>query len=608
MKKLLTTLSLAFVIAFTALGQNANAQVVDFNGIGSSALFLEAGLGASSTATPPSPLTFIGATCLWTSNNNATLGNQVFSTDTHSITAVDRGNAWVAWTPSSQPASATTCSDALVSGSTHIYAYLQTDSVVGDRCLFNANLSSGDQCKITFPTSASPINSATLIYPLNDPTRAEFPLPPTVAAALNLPAVHVNAAGTDIRPEDAWFATHRANSGTGTCGNVIGSTQYVSLGYDANSTVGTLNKISSSFGGASASTFNVVDFTLPTINGNNYAVTPIGAVPILVVVNGQNASSGFGTTAFTNINSNVLAQFLDGSLSLTGQVNGTSSTNPVTTLVREPLSGTYNTMEYNVPNRTTPDPVSGYTFKTSQDVSQAQLPAQQACSGGAPVNPLNIASIGGGLRRRAIGTGQELAEINDATNADALGYGFWSVANFAPFNPTVTPTALHARYLTVDNIEPLTSGTHTGTIPLNNTTDLQNVTLTHVIDGTYPIWSLIRFVSFGATAPAPVTNLAGVTQNFVTFGSMTSRPDFVTVNHLTVVRSHFVPPLPAPVNPGVADGQPSPAANGHVGFTGATNCTAPEQGGDVGGMIITFANDEAPCRANGGRGNTGVRR
>ncbi|WP_213805465.1 hypothetical protein [Granulicella sp. dw_53] len=544
MKKLLRTLPFAVATALCTLAVQANAQAptVAINGIGSSALFLESGLAASNTSgTSP-----IGASCVWTGNNTAALSNVVSATDTSAPVGplADTGNAWVAWTPV-----AGSCTAITSTSPTTIYAYLQTDSVVGDRCLFNAHLSPS-KCGITYPTGVP--TSAGLLYPTNDATRSETALPLAIANALN--AATVNAAGTDIRPEDAWFATKRAMVA---CGSPVATgSQYLGLGYNNG------DNITSSF---SSSVFHVIDFTLPS----GYAVTPVGATPILVVVNGQNSTSGFGTRTFTNISSANLAKFLNGTFTLTGQVNGVDSGNPVTTLIREPLSGTFNTMEYNVPNRT----ASG--FQTSQEAGNCPI-----------VNPLT------GSRKRAIGTGQELSQVIAAANNDVIGYGFWSVANFAGFTSAAAP---NARYLTVDGVDPLitASAGHTGIIPLSGTSDMANVTLANINNASvnYPIWSLLRFVTLSSdtTGTASAQTLATAAQHFVNFNTNTSRPDFITATNISVVRSHFLPPAPA--------GQPTAIANGHVGNVPTSNCTNPEVGGDVGGVVLTLGADSTTCRS-----------
>ncbi|ADV83296.1 hypothetical protein [Terriglobus saanensis] len=573
MKQLLKV-SLAFGAALTALSANAQTPAVQINGLGSSALFLETGLAASSTSSG------LGGTCVW-SSTGSTAGSIAVATDTSTGGSLtDSGQSWVAWTPSSLPASATTCSDANVTSATKVWAYLQTDSVVGDRCLFNANKTTGAQCSIAYPTAG--VAPANLILPAG----SEFALPPKVATALSNSVV--NAAGTDIRPEDAAFAAARSTF-PGGCGTAMGTganAQYLGLGYNNG------DNISSFF---STSTFHVVNFTLPSV----YSVTPIGATPILVVVNGDSTGFNNPSSPVNNISSDALAKFLDGRNSFTGQALATpvASGAAVTALIREPLSGTYNTMEFNVPNTT--------VEQTSQDVGLNQPATQRDCNPvGVGLNPMNIMTASGGHRRRAIGTGQELSEVLDTTNngTNTLGYGFWSVANFKGFTSALAP---NAKYLTVDTIDPLltNSATHTGVIPTTGSADLAHVTLSHVQDGTYPIWSLLRLVTVDTTATANAVALSNAAQAFVSSGTSTSRPDFVTANRLTVVRSHFLPPATGVGEPPLAS-----IANGHVGNITSSNCTAPEAGGDVGGQVFTLAADSTFCSTNGPNGETEHRR
>lgn len=535
---------LAAGVAFAAMSNHAGAQTVAIKGLGSSALFLEAGLGASS-ATAGS----IHATCVWSENTSS-----VVATDTSTGSSLtDAGSAWVAWTTGTGGSCASPATDA------KIYSYLQTDSVVGDRCLFNAN--NGGTCTIAYPTTSP--------APANLISSSEVALPNIVATKLN--AATVNAAGTDIRPEDAFFATKRARTACGT--PVVSGSQYLGLGY-ANG-----GNISTAVSGSS-SVFHVIEFTLPT----TYTVTPVGATPILVVVHGDGTSSGFSNTSITNIADSTLAKFLDGSYTKTTQVNSATDTSGATANVflREPLSGTYNTMEYNVPNST--------SNKTSQDVGLNQTSALRACnSDGTPVNPLSI-----GARKRAIGTGQELSTTG--ATANGLGYSFWSVANFASFGAIA-----NTKYLKVNNVDPLlkSTATYTGTIPTSGSSALASVDL-HSLNATatnggYRIWSLIRLVNVGS-ASTEVSNLASSAQQFVSFGTSTSRPDFITPSQLTVVRSHFVPPT-----------ESLTAANGHVGLP-ASSCTAAEKGGDVGGVVLDLNSDSDYCDANGvTTGQTGLR-
>ncbi|MCU1321302.1 MAG: hypothetical protein JWM43_951 [Acidobacteriaceae bacterium] len=540
-------------LAALPLSLCVNAQTVTFNAVGSSALFLETGLAASSD------INAIGASCVWSTATNGI----VRATDVSGVFVQDSGSAWVAWNPpTGLPTTPTNC--AMVNSFTRILAYLQTDSVTGVRRLVNG-------CTIK--------NNGDGISPDNMISATEVPLPSAIAAALNGSSGNglvVNAAASDIRPEDAAFANARALAPCGTA--IATGSQYLGLGYPAGDT------IDSHF---NTGAIHVVNFTLPTSPTIGYSVTPIGAVPVLIVANGNGSAGGFSDPSITNISSDALSKFLDGTYSYTGQANPSPSAtgDAAIVILREPLAGDYNTLEYNVPN--------DLALQTSQEVGIFQPFSQVNCNGTAALNPMNIATRSGGARQRAISTNQELAEV--IFNKNSLSYSFWNVINFKHFT---SGTAPFAKYLTVDGIDPLTAGTHTGMIPTTGTTDLQNVTLTHVIDGTYPIWSILRFVTLGETSPSGVTALASAMQNLVTFGATNSRPDFVTPLHLTVIRSHFVPPA--------GNGQPTPAANGHVGFAGPS-CTQPEAG-DVGGVVIGLLQNEVSCRTNQGFGITGQRR
>lgn len=561
----------ALAAALAVVTVNANAQTIQINALGSSALFLEAGLAASNS-------TSIGASCVWSSTGKVS-GEIVTATDTSvSPSAADSGQAWVAWTPGTRGS----CTS--ISSSTKVWAYLQADSVVGDRCLFNAHTTT-PTCTISYPVSSSGVPTANLI------STTEYVLPSAIATALN--NATVNAAGTDIRPEDAAFAIARATTG---CGTAIGSTKYLGLGYSNGGNIGSY---------FSSSLFHVVNFSLPS----SYSVTPIGATPVLVVINGS--STGFLNPSNTlqNISSATLAKFLDGTYSYTGQAysGGSASGNGVTVLIREPLSGTYNTMEYNVPN-TIDNSAYGITGNyTSQDVGYNQSVGQWDCPpSGTGLNPMNIVTAGG-HRRRAIGTGEELKEVYDTTNNgnDVIGYGFWSVANFKNFT---SGTAPNTRYLTVDGVDPLFGSGHTyaGTLPVSGSSDLANVNLNNVANGSYPIWSLIRFVTVDSTATTNAQALATATKNFVSFGATTSTPDFVSdasisgAPTLSVVRSHFIPPA--------GTIQPTTAANGNFGLS-SSNCTVTEAGGDVGGVVLSLSADSTTCATQSTKtGTTGQRR
>jgi hypothetical protein len=536
---------LASAALFCALTVNTHAQTVD--AIGSSALFLELGEAAYSHN---------AHSCAWSTGTNG----QVVATDTSTGSSLtDTGSAWVVWVPTTGNTCASNAAPATV------YGYLQTDSVVGNRCLFNAQAAGGPFCSISYANATG--SPAGKIEGSN-----EVSLPSAVGAVLT--GHIVNAAGTDIRPEDAEFAITRALTpcGSTTTGSGGSIAPYLGLGY----TNGEL--IHSHF---SSSTFNVIDFTLPS----KFYVQPVGIDPVVVTVNSTDAAQvGFNDTYITNISKAALAGYLDGSIGTTAAimpVGYTYTAKPTTVIVREPLSGTYNTMEYSVPNTV--------ALGTSQDVGENQLASQQNCSGTVVgSNPMAIENTtAGSWRYRAIGTGQELAETF-ATN-DALGYSFWGVSNFAAAPST-------AKYLIVDGVDPIKSTYTNGVIPTTSA-ELATVNFAHLNDGTYPIWSLIRIVTVDTTTAAIAKTLAQAAANY----STTSHPDFYTyyttkgLVAVNVERSHFAPPGIAFPSSGT-----NKPANGGVSATGIGACTAVEAGGDVGGVVINIASvDQNYCKDTG---------
>jgi hypothetical protein len=547
--KTLLKVSMALGVAAASLSTvPVQAQTVQVKALGSSALFLELGLGAHFNGSGG-----LNASCVWSGTAAAT--------DKSAGTALaDSGNSWVAWTTGTGGSCSSPSTDSKV------YSYLQTDSVVGNRCLFN-----GSNCTIAYPTT-DPAPAGLILA-----TASEVALPTLIANKLN--AFAVNAAGTDIRPEDAKFATNRALTACNT--PMVSGSQYRGLGYTNGSTIKSTDK-----------SFNVINFSLPT----SFSVTNVGATPILVVVNSNDSSAGLGQSGITNFTNAILTRFLDGTDSFSDQLlNGSASGDKVTVYLREPLSGTYNVMEYNVPNTT--------GHKSSQDVGVNQPAAQVNCNGSVPKsNPMNIGTPSGGARIRAIGTGEELADVQANSSGNSLGYSFWSVANFAKLAPVTT-----AKYLQYNTgttlVDPLLKSgvsysTFKGRIPTTGSTELADVNLSTTANGSYPIYSLIRLVNVGAVN-TNVQALATSADKFVSFGTTTSRPDFITPSSLSVVRSHFTPP-------GVTT---NPLANGDSKL-GAMNspCNATEAGGDVGGVIFTLTSDSSFCSTNGVKtGQTGHR-
>jgi hypothetical protein len=205
----------------------------------------------------------------------------------------------------------------------------------------------------------------------------------------------------------------------------------------------------------------------------------IGEQAMMVFVNVTNTSSpGFGyltslgTNPLTNVNSHTLAMLYTGQAVLTRDIYGVSGAGlgglGVHALVREPMSGTYTTFEWQVIRQRDaannlsqesgiagPSQTSIYTTNCFVQSATAYPPSGSPCS-----NPVNtVLGSTGGLRARVIGTGQMISVGNTATLPDSLGYAFWSLGNFG--------NKQNIKYLTLDGSDPLfpSYSLHNGVFP-----------------------------------------------------------------------------------------------------------------------------------------------
>jgi hypothetical protein len=559
----------AMVITVAA---NVHAQTVQFAAVGSSAMYEEMGQAAA---------TDLG--CIWTTSSKTVVQPKDSRVGGGTL---EQTTAWIAWTPGGG-----TC--AAPGGSSVIYTYLNADSTVGNRCFF-----ASPRCTIVVTTSYPAAGNNQL------PGFTDNSLPSAIGTVVN--GSSVNVAATDVRPEDSKFATERALT---PCGNPIGgsTSQYLGLGYETTTTgVGTAIQGSSHQTAGNGSSFNIFDFNLmgtDPITSNSlpgtFTVTSVGAVPVVVFVNPSN-ESGFGSLLVTNIDRATLAGYLDGTYGRTADIINqqfASSAGGAVVYLREPVSGTYNTMEYAIPN--------SVESKTSQEVGLTVLAANTAglsvpefhCAGGvtgglwdSTQNPLNenTTSLRGTTspagRYRAIGTGNMTKAVQ--ATADSIGYAFWSAANFS------AATSTNSKYLTVDGIDPIQQTWVDGLVPTSANELLGDVSLAHVKDGSYPIWSIVRLVSdTSGTGLTAATQLQSDATKFIS----PAQPDFVPISNLTVVRSHFAPP-----------GVNFPSSGTNVPSNGTS--TTAEAGGDVGGLVYSLQADGDYNLDNGTTtGNTGKR-
>jgi hypothetical protein len=501
MKNKITVAALALAATmFCAANAFATASII-MNGAGSSAAFNAIALAAYQSSQC--------GTNIWTKKSTA----QGIDSRSSSIPA-ETANIWVIWNTDSSGNVTTICS------------YLRTDSIVGVR-LFLAQ----PTATLSIPSSNIGVAGDNLV-----PTLTDVPLSQNAYNAIN--GQPFNCAPTDIRPEDAKFGTTRALT-------ALDTSKYTGLGYGPGP-VGTA--ILSEF---STSQANVVDFAISgtdPITGQaakNWVTTNVGGQAIIVFVNTNDTSSaGLGNAAFNNINRFVLTRVWNGTATRTRDIIPSTGLTSVGlhVLNREPLSGTFNTFEFQGP-------------RLVETNSSQEVGVNPAVSGG---NPMNLTYASGGTRQRTVGTGEMVSEVSSIT--DSIGYAFWSTGNFAK-------VVGNTKYLTVDGVDPLFASYSGGAFPTCTAPCPGIVDFTNIINGSYPIWNIMRFTTV-KPAPSGITGLINAAQTFFT----STVPDMVPIGSMNVFRSHYT-------------------QSGITGQNGHKSGTL-EKGGDVQGAVLTVQADK----------------
>jgi hypothetical protein len=553
---------------------------------------------------------------------------------------------------------------------------------------------------------------------------------------------YFNAAHTDVRPEDGLYATTRALSSYNTTNSMYG------LGYN-NAACGSTGLTTKTIGCPIFDSFNQgavfypLNFALKgtdpytaAANVPTGTTVSLGASPVVVFVNNADSSNsyGFGIGQPTNylhkdVLHKVLAQIFEGVDSCTGDLLSTvNPTNgayggsipgagqPIQAVLREPLSGTYNTFEFTgvrtysgsglnaqaptgvmigLNKITTATTGAGPSWVSDQESSQeldvrGTLPGGPAFGWTAGTNSPNCTpapngtqncgdplfyqtgsvdstnACGKGLKVRAIGTGEEVkatlgllnSKVSGWSVADGIGYAFWGYSNFSPgcvgpagtaTSGSVTCSQYLGHYLTVDAIDPLFTtegGAFSPTLgatpenpngannfPQCGVIDkvagynfpCEQIPFTNIYNGKYPLWSLLRIVTFAntpqtatvsaITTPLAVLNVVANAQKEGAPGSAKQLSDFVpflsgltfgTTNcptgvsqcwvgnlNLGVFRVHFensaVPPNNghsgcAPFNAGLVGDNTFVNVALQGGTPGHATCLV-DAGGDVGGTV-----------------------
>ena len=476
----------------------------------------------------------------FTVKGNCTSGPCGFIDDTQRSASIanEGGNLWIVW-------------DSTLS---NVWAYVSVDSVVGNRAFYANPRTTLDIDADTL--TGVPASQTNLISPAlwgaDDPV-----LPPDIYNALNFTTI--TAGMTDIRPEDAYYASCRAM-------NPLDTTLYEGLGYGVGCNGATLvgTPIQSAFSGATA---NPVEFVLDGFNDpfSGFVVPPsatisVGAAPVVFLINktnpnGLGATSG-GNPVFTNIAASDVQHLFNGDECDGNAFNapGAPPNFPVHVMLREPLSGTMNTIEFTIFRLTA-------TYPNTQE--------KNVDPSSATGNPLNqFCTSGGGDQKRGIGTGEIVGTAVHNTT-DSLGYAFFSYGNVSSIAGTT-----NYGYLTLDGVDGIKSTYVDGQLPTCSAPAfcpaVPGTSFPHLRDGTYRSWSVLRVVTDPFPSPNFINAQTLVTQAQTHINDQV--PDFVPFigfggdPGLQLYRSHFTPL-----------GQTVIPNNGLGGQT--------EAGGDVGGCI-----------------------
>ena len=575
------------ITAAIAVVPAANAQTAEVVGVGSSAQFLGTMIGSSQLAANNN-----GGQCQyhWTKksamqahDNRDTLGRIIDETG-------NMGTVWLA-----------DCGDS--TGNTNIskvWLIGQYDSTLGVR-LFMAQQRGGTG--EAFSGATVYLNGTTggtvsdnLVLPNNlwADNKADVAIPANLVTFVGNTApgtLHVNLGLTDIRPEDALYATTRAKA-------ALNTTSYAGLGY-----IGPTGQIGAPIFTAqsgSSSNFTPVGFAL---SGNDpisaqavrtLTTIPVGAAPIIFAYN----NGGTFSTSVANLVSGVkgdgtantagsykLANLFDGTTSCDtdsaafggpGDGNGTA----VTLFLREPLSGTMNTTEFGA-------------FRTTGNSTDSQEKGVINPSR-APYNPLNLNCPNKGSRQRRIGTGQILSAVNGTVGG--MGYFFFSFANATTLNGGGTNNQANYNYFKLDGEDPLGlsssapngGGAHqelpycSASLCPASTWWTGGISYPTLRSGNYKVWSLYRWavdpnnddptLGPSALAESMQDNIDSTVADFV---------PFITTGNtdgLEVYRSHFTQSAKTGNN---GPASPTESLTGGNSLGGGT-----EAGGDEGGMII----------------------
>lgn len=479
-------------------------------------------------------------------------------------TNVDPGDLWIVW---DSPTGTET---------RNVWIYLKVDSSVGDRCFFAV-----PACNITSPSG---YNWSTVGSKISSSLWGADTVPPTDVQSrfTGTTGPSVNTAATDIRPEDSLFATCRANSKLGSAAFNDGLD---GLGYGTISPSGTCplfgaplselvgSPVKSGISGSTA-TANVLAFNISGTDPFSNSTVPspqtvdVGADPLVFLV-----SKTAGLAGALNATDSELQSVFSGA-NCNASALGLSSA-AINVYLREPLSGTMNTVEASVFRRPVETTPSNKVLGVSQEEHVGTT------------NPLSKTACvaGGGTRTRGIGTSEVVSGVQGqaGTGTDGMAYAFFSFGNVKSIAGSTS-----FGYLTLNGEDPIgpISGfpnqeLPTCTVPCTEAGIWGSTggSFPALRAGSYSAWSLLRMVTTSA--------------------AKTSLTDLVNGSHTYVVNDtpDYIPAVATSGDPGVKiwhthyqqrDGNDGKLGVAPVnGSFSSGNPTGGDKGGDMGGCTIS---------------------
>jgi len=540
MKRINFLVSALFAVAMVS---TANAQTVMVLGVGSSAQFKEACVGAFL-----SPLLGggVGKGHHYTIKGNTSAGNPFAKMhDSRNAGIADEpGNFWVVWD----------------STATHIWAYHSVDTIVGARGFFAQPRTQLELDPAVETTAGLNLISANLFGGQAD----ELSIPAAVYNALN--NAHFTAAFIDIRPEDTKFGQCRVAS-------TLEAVDYTGLGYGTTpvssclttpTLIGTpiLSAVKTPPTKANPVAFNISGtdpFTGTPIPA--HAVIPIGAAPIVFVVNKSDTTAGGlgapGSATDVSL-ATIQSVYTSGAHCDTGTLGAAGGSKPLTVYNREPLSGTFNTTEF-----------TNFRLTATHHTATMEFGVNPSTPTG---NPLNQA-CGIGTRKRGIGTGEVISGVS--TTPNSITFTFFSYSNIQPLSGTP-----NFGYLTLNGHDPIfATGSNPGQqLPVcNEPCPLPGgASFPNVRNGTYRSWSVLRVVTDakGTTNYTNTKALVVATQANVNNGD----PDYIPFLAQGVQNGANEPGFQRYRSHFAQEGSGAPS-------NGLPNGVGTENGGDMGGCM-----------------------